>query len=214
MAQFHIALPQLLVPVGGTQRCQCERRPSPLSPRSRRGGTSMFHPLLARYQTSFNGCRQPLLLQSAARGTDAGGSPTFDPRVVLRNAAFFLPSEALPTGRSLYKRLVSNKPKLSLLPFAEERCQPPNSPALSPLPPSSTLQSEPLIDAARAERDRSAAIQWTFSSFTQSYSITTAGGAVADSGPQDGAPTEKPRRHKGREREERGELWNRRIIEL
>lgn len=58
----------------------------------------------------------------------------------------------------------------------------------SPLPsPSPTHQSERLIDALRAERDRAAAIQGTFSSFTQSYSITTAGGAVADSGLQHGA---------------------------
>lgn len=65
---------------------------------------------------------------------------------------------------------------------------PPNSaPPRSSPPPH---QSELLIDALRAERDRAAAIQGTFSSFTQSYSITPAGGAVADSGLQEGALTE------------------------
>ena len=46
----------------------------------------------------------------------------------------------------------------------------------------------------RAERDRYAAIQGTFSSFTQSYSITAAGGAVASSGPQDAVLTERKQR--------------------
>lgn len=56
-----------------------------------------------------------------------------------------------------------------------------------PPPPPVSFQSDPLIDAPRAECDRSAPIQETFSSFTQSYSIMI--GGMEGLGGQDGALT-------------------------